>query len=339
MVGVQRSPQTGQPGQAGPSGTANATRKKTSRAHEGPNTEDPEAAILDITNAPGTTKPSSEQLVLLGGMRAILKEELDKTETRLAGRIGGVEDQLGTLRGDMTGLEKRIEEVERRVDSQIDKIVADRYEDLRGPPTRGRPGGVESPTTRETRYWKARKSLRMWPIKGEGEEMMADLQKFLAQRLRLGEDVLADAEDCRIRRVPRGQNSGIQWEAAVEFPTVDLRDVVRAAAFNLAGYEDCGIRLEIAHHLMPNFRALSRASYKLKQKFSACKRNIKYEDEKADLVLDFKTSPTTNWRRLHPEQARQMAKEEGDLEIVSATDMSELLEAEETLTDADDIGA
>lgn len=123
---------------------------------------------------------------------------------------------------------------------------------------------------------------------------------------------------------------------------MDLRDVVRSSAFNLAGQTDCGIRLEIAHHLMPNFKALNRASYKLRQKYASCKRNIKYDDEKADLVLDFKTTAEASWKKLRPDQARELERGLGDAEELSASDMSELLEAgeaEDTLTGANAEGS
>ena len=120
-------------------------------------------------------------------------------------------------------------------------------------------------------------------------------------------------------------NSTIDHEVAVEFPTVDLRDVVRQSAYNLAGKTNCGIRLEIAHHLMANFKALNTASFKLKQKHSSCKRNIKYDDETLDLVLDFKLDEDANWKKLRPSQARQMLKNEGVSEEVTASDMSNIL--------------
>ena len=119
--------------------------------------------------------------------------------------------------------------------------------------------------------------------------MRIELQRFLTQKLRLGEDVLTDTGDCSIRRIPtsRQAKGGITHEVTVEFPSVDLRDVVRGAAYNLAGHEDSGVRLEILHHLMANFKALNSASYRLRTKFKSCKRNIKYDDENNDLVLDF----------------------------------------------------
>ena len=94
---------------------------------------------------------------------------------------------------------------------------------------------------------------------------------------------------------------------------------------------------------MENFRALSSASYRLKRKYEGCKSNIKYDDERMDLVLDFKTSDGSSWRRLHPWQAREMPTEEGRSEEMSTSDMTELLregadeeEENDTFTGADE---
>ena len=81
----------------------------------------------------------------------------------------------------------------------------------------------------------------MWLVGGEGEEMKSAVLKFLANKLRLGEDVIADAEECHIVQVPMAgtgpsqPKNQIRHEVVVEFPSVDLRDIVRRSAYNLAG--------------------------------------------------------------------------------------------------------
>ena len=255
-------------------------------------------------------------------MRAVLKEELSITETRLTGRITEVEAGLGHLKEDMRGLEKRVESVEERLrkETGMGRIEDNSLVSILGTNSPG-------PNAKLNRYWKARCSLRMWPIKGNGAAIRIELQKFLSQKLRLGEDVLTDIKDCSIRRIPSGnKNSPITNEVTVEFPSAELRDVVRGSAFNLAGHPEAGIRLEVPHHLMSNFKALNAASYRLKKKFSSCHRNIKYDDEHYDLVLDFKTGQEAPWRKLGPLQARELLREEGgDAEEMSVADMTDLL--------------
>ena len=308
MPGVQRSPKSG-----------NADNKRPPSARAG----------LTVETDPPTNTPTTEHLLLLGGMRAVLKEELGETEARLGRRIAAVEDGFDNLRGNVRGLEKRLDDVEKTLQSGgsyrqrgledgdgLDNFDSSLY-------------NKSSSTSRQARYWKARKSLRIWPIKGEGDGLRVELQRFLSQKLRLGEDVLSDAGDCSIRRIPAGRNNknGITNEVTVEFPTVDIRDAVRGAAYNLAGIAGSGIRLEIPHHLMANFKALNSASYRLKKSFKECKRNIKFDDETSDLVLDFKTGEESGWKKIRPAQAREFLKEEGEaMEELSATDLTDLFE-------------
>ena len=291
--------------------TTNENAKKTTRPEKRHPVKQP---TLTVQTDPPTPTPTPDQLVLLGGMRAVLKEELGETEKRLTGRMNAVESGFENLQDEFKVLERRMDAVEKRLD-------------------RNKSLGTESMLSltncpKQERYWKARRSLRLWPIEGEGENLRVGLQIFLSQRLRLGEDILSDVGDCSLRRIPSPKgNSNIKNEVTVEFPSTDLRDAVRSAAFNLAGHPDAGIRLEIPHHLMSNFKALNAASYKLKQRHKNCKRNIKYADEDFDLVLDFKTSENDRWRRLKPAQARELMLNEGEAaEEISTADLTEILD-------------
>ena len=91
-------------------------------------------------------------------------------------------------------------------------------------------------------------------------------------------------------------------EVVVRFPTATHRDAVRSAAFNLAGSQ-AGMRLEIPDYLRPSLRALESVSYTLKKKYPSLKRNVKFDDEVLDLVLDIKLEESGSWRKIRPEQA------------------------------------
>ena len=83
--------------------------------------------------------------------------------------------------------------------------------------------------------------------------------------------------------------------------------MVRSAARELAGDRQSGMRLHVPGHLEPNFKALERLSYALKQRFQTLKRNIKFDDANMDLRLDFQTDPQSEWRIVLPEQAKKHA--------------------------------
>ena len=318
--GVQRSPE-------GPNNGKKSVKSQERRSMQGASPSISTGATLTVETDPPTPTPTAEQLVLLGGMRAVLKEELSITEKRLTGRIADVEVGLNTVKADVRSLESRLDAVE----DQVRTGESGRRLDDDGFSLSGRVDSVNN-NARQLRYWKARRSLRMWPIRGDGEDLRIELQKFLTHKLRLGEDVLTDTKDYAIRKIPSGSSRAgkIVNEVTVEFPSTELRDVVRGAAFNLAGQSEAGIRLEIPHHLMSNFKALNAASYRLKTKFAGCKRNIKYDDDCNDLILDFKTNNESGWRRLRPSQAKGLLRDEGGLaEEMTAADMTGLLAQDE----------
>ena len=283
--------------------------------------------VINIETDPPTNATNtggSEQLVLLSGLRSVLREELEKTEDKLTERMKSVEQGFLGLKDDVRTLETRVDGLERRMDEKVEGIVADIIKSNASQP--GPDRRMDLMNAQQTRYWKSRRSLRLWPISGDGAQALrASLVDFLRNKLKLGEEEVAEAESVDIRKIPRSQNSKIVNEVAVDFHSVELRDVVRAAAFNLAPFPNCGIRLEVAHHLMNNFKSLSTASFKLQKRFPLCKRNIKYDDERCDLVLDFKTGPDHPWKKVRPDQAKTLTG--GDaFDEVSASDLTDLLE-------------
>ena len=282
---------------------------------------------MTVTTDPPTSKQTPEQVLLLSGLRSVLREELQKTEDKLGLRLAGVEETVGSVKADLRTLEKRVDGIESRIEEKIEETLASRSQISNAPPEDNygllqRNGGRSS--RREENYCRARRSLRMWPISGDPSTVRQSLHEFLATKLKMDNDALIEADECIVRKVARSRNSNIEGEVIVEFPSVELRDAVRSSAYNLAGQTGAGIRLEIPSHLMNNFKALNQAGYRLKQKFPKCRRNIKFDDEVNNLVMEFKTTETTPWRRLHPEHARQL-ESVGRVEDVTAADLSEML--------------
>ena len=92
------------------------------------------------------------------------------------------------------------------------------------------------------------------------------------------------------------------------FSTVEVRDIVKRAAKELAGAQDAGIRLEVPNYLKPSLQALEAVSYHLKKKHTGIKRSIKFCDDDLDLVLDFNVDPSGDgaWKRVSAAQAKAM---------------------------------
>ena len=222
MGGIQRSPEHT------PTGTKKTGRTTDRRQSTiGPTGASVNAGpALTIETDPPTAAPTPEQLVLLGGMRAVLKDELGKTEARLTNRITEVEAGCSTLREEMRGLEGRLDAIEERIRSNMTDRVGDTGQQIPSNISIAASSNMSNANARLARYWKARCSLRLWPVKGEGEDMKIELQKFMTHKLRLGEDILTDTRDCAVRRIPSNQrDSRIVHEVTVEFPSVELREL------------------------------------------------------------------------------------------------------------------
>ena len=75
-----------------------------------------------------------------------------------------------------------------------------------------------------------------------------------------------------------------------------------------AGDRDAGIRLEVPRSLQNSLKALEAVSFALKKNNPALRRNVKFDDEAEDLLLDFNLDPDGGkpWRRLMPAQAKAM---------------------------------
>ena len=93
-----------------------------------------------------------------------------------------------------------------------------------------------------------------------------------------------------VRRIPSGPGSKIKNKAVVTFDTIDARDAVKTSTRNLAGKgQEYGVRLELPNYLKTAISALQHVSYEIKQKFPESRRNVLFEDDTMELVLDFTT--------------------------------------------------
>ena len=72
--------------------------------------------------------------------------------------------------------------------------------------------------------------------------------------------------------------------------------------FNLAG-KNAGIRLEIPDTLRPSLRALESLAFNLRKANPEMKRNVKFDDEVMDLVMDVKLNEHATWKKIWPGRA------------------------------------
>ena len=225
-------------------------------------------------------------------------------------------ESIGSLDTRISSTERRLNEVEsrleRRIESSLKNLPASLDVDgfpplLGGPSSDGTSFGTSgslsyasalsaapepavpvltSSDRRERDYWRCRKALRFRPV-GDGDEDRA-AKKFMVELLKLDESFISTLGAIKAERVPFGPKNKNKKELLVHFSSVDARDVVRSAATNLAGCgPDHGVRLEIPHFLRPAMKAPQSVSYDITQKHRDERRNILFDDERMDLVLDF----------------------------------------------------
>ena len=266
---------------------------------------------------------------MLGGIRAVLREELQLTENRLANRINGVEESFSAMKEDFRTLEERVDGIERRMEGRLDDLkqgIDNSDSESRSLASLGRTTGQQQ--RRDERYCKARRSLRLWPLSGDGAKLGESLIDFLKNKLKMGPEAIEEAGGCIMRKVPKSRSATMDGGGIVEFPSIELRDAVRSSAYNLAGDRGSGIRLEIPVHLMNNFRALNQAGYRLKKKHPNCRRNVKFDDETCDVIMEFRIDEESSWKWLRPDQARQLGGGDNRRDVTAA-DLAELLGGED----------
>ena len=157
----------------------------------------------------------------------------------------------------------------------------------------------------EEKFWKARRSLRMWPVEGcERRHVVA----FLVEKLKMdGDFVEEELGSVTVNKV-RDPRSKIKNEAIVTFETKQIRDAVKAKAAMASYGQGVGMRLELHDHLQKSFRALMNLAFDLKQKKRDLRRNIKFDEEDLGLYMDVQLVKDGLWKRVKPEQAKKLAK-------------------------------
>ena len=107
-------------------------------------------------------------------------------------------------------------------------------------------------------------------------------------------------------RSVRSAGKKIKDEVCVTFSDIETREAVRAAASNLSAIPGAGMRLEVPDFLRPSLRALESVSYSMRQSTPGMRRNVKFDDEVLDLVMDVQMEPPEGkWKKIRPTGARE----------------------------------
>ena len=285
---------------------------------------------------------------MLGGLEGRFNSRMDASDNSLHTKIDKVDTNLGgkilDVSCDLERLKRRVVDNERGLDGRIESVVSRMTggaaggpggagsSGYHGPGVRPRPTARRAASPNQTdlsqrnsykdeRYWRSRRSLRIWPIRGP--DLRTALSDFLINELQMDPEILNEVPNFEVRRV-RATRSKIEDEVIVLFPDVETRDGVRSAAPRLAGNKDAGVRLEVPEFLRPSLRSLESAAYLLKQAHPGLKRNLKFDDEVMDLVMDVRLAEGSAWKKIRPGEAaeakkgRALPSREGSVEMDSA---------------------
>ena len=272
---------------------------------------------------------------MLGGLENRFNTRMDTSDEGIHSKMEQVEARLSggiiEVADDLEKLKERVEQNEKGLDKKIENALTrmsgggpQRRPGLQG--VRPRPlasapssSRVQDNSYKEEKYWRARRSLRLWPV--PGPDLQTSLSAFMLNDLGLDAELAAEAPSFDIRSV-RSTKNKVAHEVVVVFPDVDTRDTVRRSASNLAGHRDKGVRLEIPEFLRPSLRALESLSYMLKQSNPSLKRNVKFDDEVLDLVMDVRINEAAPWRKIRPAQALEAKKGRADPSREESTELA-----------------
>ena len=309
------------------------------------------APVQTPTGPPPDPKPGdpdpffAKMQAMLTGMEGRLNKATENLQTSVTSEIGDLkermsknEDKIDNIYSEVSSMvQSKIEEGLRKL-TQTEESMAGSCPTgassssltsdssltyasaLASLPPSGGPS-FRSMDRKELDYMRARKSLRLRPVSGKADR--ASAVAFMQKYLKIDSGTIDRLGDFSVAAVPFGQKAKYKEEILVAFPTVEARDVVRSAASNLAGLgSDYGVRLEVPNHLRSSMRALQAISFEIKTKHVGSRRNVLYDDDSMQLVLDFSLGEGKPWRRVTAVQA--MAKKRNEPEAKSTVDDREL---------------
>ena len=311
----------------------------------GPNMEAPAAQMAGVNPAaqPDAGQQSGnlvEQMqAMMGTMLGGMEGRLNKASTEIRTSVDQALTSISDLNARVSANENKMSEVMGEMESLIDKkieeglrhrAIPDSFPSLTrdGAPALSEQSGsltsmsyatalssvpgrrVDPTERRETEYWACRKALRIRPVVSGNLGPKETALEYMERHLKLDSSFLAMTRDgMRAEFVPFGPKSKYKNELLLRFESVEARDVVRSSATNLAGKgQEFGVRLEVPNHLKAAMRALQTVSFEIKQRNQEARRNILYDDESCDLVLDFQLKAGSPWKRLTSDQARAKKK-------------------------------
>ena len=293
---IPSSPEMAESNQTGPPG------KKSSRE---------DRALLDkleqmITGVRGDIAKSEANTA------ARIDSKLDDFSTKLGDRLTTTETSVATLGSDVARLRSEVlvlrkkSDVQARSLSTVVEDIVSRKLAANPPPVLTNPKVRKEKSTFDSKYWEARKSLRIWPI--PGPDLVKSVLDFLQVRLLLPIGRVTRDDFC-VSPVTSPPGGSIVDQVVVRFDSIRLRDEVKSAAKNLNGADrSTGLQLEAPDHLRSHYQTFQKLGFNIKKKHPTLRRNVKFDDLEQALVMDIKTDQASDWKTLTYADAKDLLK-------------------------------
>ena len=182
----------------------------------------------------------------------------------------------------------------------------------------------EQEDSRISKYDRARRSIRVWPIAGRTKsEIEKNLTEFLSGALGLTEGQISDLNIERVERTGLPDNDLVHNELRIVTSSPNARDYLYSKGPKLAAYVDedrrptAGFRVDVPDFLGAEWKMLDELGFQIKRDNGpGTRKYVKYDDYNYSLYLEVRLPGSTTWTKITPESATRMRRkrEREDLE-------------------------
>ena len=244
---------------------------------------------------------------------------LDANLVAVSSSVGELSNQVKTNASDILVLKESVDAIRKKSATEIQREVRSAIAKEVGKSTLS--PVINKTGSQDSQYWRARRSVRIWPITATDNDLWTTVGLFFNRTLEIPDDALPESVVEDIRRIankkrlrPTGNRPPrVHSEVLVTFYEVATRDMVMSYAPNLAKTNNTaqtsGIRMEIPPNLRGIFKTLDDHGHLLRLRHgTGVKRNIKFDDGEMSLYMDLKLPSEPEWMRVDPEIAREELK-------------------------------
>ena len=280
------------------------TRPATSN-EDGHSDETVDVIDVEMQNSSANVPPPDP----LEGLKKYMKDQLSVLRTDMNSDIKSAVSEIANQVSSNTN---NIAKLRDEIDNKIEKAVAESVsKEIKRHGTSY--SGDNTPDENDGAYWRSRRSVRCWPIKGNDSDLWGLAGDFFTQILGIPPSSLPQecVESVRRISIPRSNRpQKIKNEVLVTFREVATRDMVFSYATNLANYRQSsdppGIRLDYPDHLRRTFSTLEWYGILLKSELGGTfKRSIKFEDSTKSMRIDVLFPGDERWTQIPLEIASE----------------------------------